>query len=54
MNKFQAYSIEHPQVIALFFGFLCGYAAYNAFRGGMALQFLQGDAARAASEALGG
>lgn len=54
MNSFQRFSVAHPQVVAALFGFLTGLCAYNAFRGGMALQFLRGDAARMASEALGG
>lgn len=41
-------------MVALFFAVCVGFGAYNAFKGGMALQFLRGDAARAASEALGG
>ncbi len=54
MNPVQEYAVKHPQVIGLFFAFLAGYCAYNAYQGGIAVQFLRGDTARTASEALGG
>lgn len=54
MEKFRGFATRNPKVIGLIFGVLAGFAGYNAYRAGMAAALLHSDAARAASEALGG
>lgn len=49
--------IRHPYLTGAAFAALVGFGAFNAFRAGLAvgmMRVLDGDAARLASEALGG
>lgn len=48
---------RHPELVGAFFAGVVAWGAFNAYRAGMAvgeLRMMDGGAARAASEALGG
>lgn len=49
--------IEHPAVVAMLFGAIASYVAVTAFDTGLMIgetRGIRGEAARAASEAMGG
>lgn len=55
MRDYLLYLVNNkPYLVGFFFAAVTGYAAFNCFRAGMAVAAIRGDAARAASEALGG
>ena len=57
MDKTWDYLVRHPVLVAGMFAAFAFAGAYNTFKGGMTYQRLRtasGDAAREASEALGG
>lgn len=47
-------AVRNPELIGLVLAVLTGFAAYNCFQAGMTAAVIRGDAARMASEALGG
>lgn len=49
-----AYVASHPKTVGVMFAVLSGYAAYHCFLAGMSVAVIRGNAAMAASEALGG
>lgn len=57
MEKTVDFLVRHPVLVAGFFAVVTGMAAYNTFQAGMTYARLRasaGEAARVASEALGG
>lgn len=57
MEQLGKFAVRHPLVIGAFFAVLAGFGTLNAYRAGVAVgeaRVLAGDAARLASEALGG
>lgn len=57
MEKTGDFLVRHPALVAGVFAALAGVAAYNTFKAGMVyaqLRATAGEAARVASEALGG
>lgn len=57
MEKFRELAVKNPKIIGLILGILAGYAGYMAYLNGMTVaefRAAHSDAAKAASEALGG
>lgn len=54
METVHAYVASHPKTVGVMFAVLSGYAAYHCFLAGMSVAVIRGNAAMAASEALGG
>jgi len=57
MDKLAEFVARHPKAVGAFFVALAAFGAWNTFNAGrqvQRIQFLHGESARAASEALGG
>lgn len=57
MNEFAEFIARHHKAVGVFLAVVAGYGAWNSFQVGMRVQQIReltGDAARAASESLGG